>query len=213
VTLRYLERQLEELWLELPEKDMWGPKQRKVGSRLEDCRDKLWREKDAKVLDEVGEQLKTAAEELVDLETDAAPPPKPGVLKALGKSEPVQAEAIRRLAELAVAQAQSAAPTAPEAMVQTAPSPVLHDPPPPRLTEEGANRAVAQARNLQFFVIIISAFLAIASGLGALYVGKTWGTPWDVVAAIVWGATGQAVVSTFVTSIEDFGVLSALRRR
>jgi hypothetical protein len=86
-------------------------------------------------------------------------------------------------------------------------------PPPPPLTQNAAQKALWKAVRWQVLAVLVVAALTVAAGLEFLYVGKTWGTPWDWLAAIVWGTTAQVVATGLVTSLDNLGGLVALRRR
>lgn len=84
--------------------------------------------------------------------------------------------------------------------------------PAPSMTEVDAARAIAGARWRQVAVIVVSAAVALISGLSALYVGKTWGTPWDYVSAIAWGLLTQAFILGLAGAIDGLGALGAVRQ-
>ncbi|HET7511059.1 MAG TPA: hypothetical protein VFJ65_12515 [Solirubrobacterales bacterium] len=213
--LRGLEERLEELWKELPSPPEQEAKLRRLRGRLETCRHQLWIAEDGDVLGEAGEQLRSARGEWWDLkpEVEAArgqASPSPGLLGGIqgricreGRpgAPAVQAEVQPPIAPT-VSSPVVAAPAAP---------PPSSPPPPPPLTEDAANQAVWRAFLIQLFVVAVSALLALATGLEALYFGKTWGTLPDWLAAIVWGTAATAVTTGLVTSLDNLGALAALR--
>jgi hypothetical protein len=190
-----------------------------VRNRLGDCRETLWAASDDEALKSLAEQLATAEEELVPLRATAGEPTVPAAL-AEAVTQVFEAQPAATPMALIMAPQQPAAGGAtPGAVVPVAPqlAPPLVPPVPPvivprRLTEEEAGRAVRRALYIQVFVVLAAAALAIATGLEILYVGKTWGTGWDWLAAIVWGTAAQAVATTLVTSLDNLGALAALRR-
>jgi hypothetical protein len=168
----------------------------------------LWEAKGDDDLQAIGEMFPEAVELLAaaqamqkDPQTDAA--------KATAAQD--QAETAIALTQTIVG-ASAGAPAVAAAMQPLVVS-VPQTPPPPQLTDDDSKKAVLRALKIQVFVVFVSAILAIASGLGALYVGKTWGTYWDVIAAVVWGTAAQTVVTALVTSLDDLGALAFLARR
>jgi hypothetical protein len=216
--LRKFEGNLEELWLRWQALDRGtvGPETlRKIEKALIERRRRLWSTSDVEGLQDVGKQIEATEEELSAIELDAEEPHPPIIGKFLARGSfpaPDQLESLKKIAGADVA-AQVEAAVSRATIQPAAPVSVAPTRPPSQLTEDAADTAIRRALQTQLFVVFVSAALAIASGLIALYVGKTWGTRWDVVAAIAWGTAAQAVVTTLVTSLDDFGALASLRRR
>ena len=61
-------------------------------------------------------------------------------------------------------------------------------------------------------MIAASVIVALVTGLSALYIGKTWGTFWDYVAALAWGLMTQTVILSLSGAIDGLGPLGALRK-
>jgi hypothetical protein len=209
--LRDLEERLRERWLELEElKDTGHPSLARAENQLRDCREKLWKEKKEERLEEVEEKLKAVKEDLEEVPTGAEASPPRGKFRTYIWGGSSQAEDTQMLAQPLAVQAD---PAELGGRPQVQPSgAAAEEPLSSRLEEEEADKAVEGALKLSLVVVLVSLGLAVASGLGALYVGKTWGTNWDIVAAIVWGAAAQAVVSTLATAVDDLGALASLRR-
>jgi hypothetical protein len=112
-----------------------------------------------------------------------------------GPSAPAAAEAPRPLV----------VPTPPAVAVATEATP------PPEMSAAHADSIIRGARMRQRLVVAISALVAVISGLTALYIGKTWGTVWDYVAAVTWGIATQGVVLALAGAIDGLGPLGALR--
>lgn len=219
--LRRLEGQLEEAWL------IWqglggdsgeSGTLHKIKGALIERRRALWNASDLEGLQDVGKQIESTRAELDAIEPQAEPSPhRPGVMRILARgafSESDQMESIKRIAGAEVAAQVEAAVSRATLQVQPpTPAPVPPPRPPSQLTKDASDTAIRRALQTQAFVVLASAGLAIASGLIALYVDKPWGTRWDYLAAFAWGTAAQAVVTTFVTSLDDFGALASLRRR
>jgi hypothetical protein len=93
------------------------------------------------------------------------------------------------------------------------PPSVPEAPPAPKLNAGAAEREARHALMAQFAAVGIGILVALASGLIALYVpNETWGSTWDLVAAVVWGLGAQASVSSLATAIDGFGAFGLLRR-
>jgi hypothetical protein len=93
------------------------------------------------------------------------------------------------------------------------PPSVPEAPPEPKLNAGAAEREAQHALMAQFGAVGIGILIALASGLIALYVpNETWGSTWDLVAAVVWGLGAQASVSSLATAIDGFGAFGLLRR-
>jgi hypothetical protein len=209
--LRDLERKLEEHWRRV--KDRIGNQAQRIKERLGICRRRLWEAEDEEALTWVNDQLEKAAEELVQL--DPQMEDAPGPVDVLAIAQPLQVGIDMPLTFALTAPPAGAAFGAlvPQAPVGS-PIPAEQAPLAVRpLTEGGATKAVQRALALQFLVVVVAAALALASGLELLYVGKTWGTFWDVLAAVVWGIGATAVTTTLVTSLDNLGSLAALWRR
>jgi hypothetical protein len=221
--LRKLEADLEELWLrwqKLEQEFDGGTAEAnplpKIEKALIDRRRRLWSTSDVEGLQGVGKQIESTEDELSAIELKAGESHQPPITRRfLAKGSFSGSEQLETLKKIAganvVAQVEAAVSLA--AIQPAAPASVPPARPPSQLTEDAADTAIRRALQTQFFVVLAAAALAIASGLIALYVGKTWGTTWDVVAAIAWGTAAQAVVTTLVTSLDDFGALASLRRR
>jgi hypothetical protein len=61
-------------------------------------------------------------------------------------------------------------------------------------------------------VVAVATGTAIVTGLAALYVGKTWGTPWDYVLAVAWGLGVQVTVTAIAAAANGFGPIGSLRQ-
>lgn len=81
----------------------------------------------------------------------------------------------------------------------------------PQLSVEEATEQISQARFGQLLLVLVTGAVALASGLAVLYVGKEWGSPWDYLAALVWGLAAQTLVLSLATSINEVGALTARR--
>jgi hypothetical protein len=81
-------------------------------------------------------------------------------------------------------------------------------PPPPQLDAEAAEDEARRALWGQCLAFVLAAFVAVATGLIALYApNDTWGSEWDYLAAAIWGLGVQATVSTLATSLDGLGLL------
>jgi hypothetical protein len=214
-TLRELERLLADQWrraLEL-EEDLGPQNVAELKGKLKECRKLLWEAADEEALKKVGEQMERALEEIVKLEAKANPAEQAILaltqnLQAAGGPEVTFVTAPMPAATMALGVGSPPAPTPPPASPAPSPSPEA-----PLLTDGGARKVLQRAFGLQLLAVLAAAAVALAAGLEVLYVGKTWGTTWDVLAAIVWGITAQAVATTLVTSLDNLGSLAALWRR
>ena len=83
--------------------------------------------------------------------------------------------------------------------------------PPAEMSAAEADSIIKGARLRQLLVFGVSAIVAVISGLTALYIGKTWGTLWDYIAAVTWGIVTQGVVLTVAGALDGLGPLGALR--
>lgn len=85
--------------------------------------------------------------------------------------------------------------------------------PPPVMTKAEAKGFIARAQDYQWGVVAIAAVLAVASGLLAIYVGKTWTADWEgVLTAVTWGAVTQTALTFLIASLNDLGALRALTK-
>jgi hypothetical protein len=57
----------------------------------------------------------------------------------------------------------------------------------------------------QSALVLVALFVAVATGLALLYVGKAWGTPTDFLAAFVWGFGATALLSPVLDLLRGFG--------
>ena len=73
--------------------------------------------------------------------------------------------------------------------------------PPQAYVAEAQAIVAAQQRASLVAVILVGAVLLLA-GLQALYVGKTFGSVWDVLAALAWGAGTAAVMTPLTAALE-----------
>jgi hypothetical protein len=96
-------------------------------------------------------------------------------------------------------------PTPPSVAVATAATP------PPKISAAEADSIIRGALVRQWLVFVTSAIVAVISGLTALYIGKTWGTLWDYIAAVTWGIVTQGVILTLAGALDGLGPLGALR--
>ncbi len=203
-TLRRLENQLSDAWIRLQHPSGTAtPERQSLEAKLIECRRKLWTIEDAEGLGEAAEGIQAAREELEDL----APAPSAPSMAVMEVQPVTETEGFGP-----VMFAMSTSDAAPPAAAPPPPPPVPVLPPPPVLTPDAAAGEVRKALYVQAFVVLVAAFVAVASGLGALYVGKTWGTNWDFLAALLWGIVAQATVTTLATSLDGLGALSWLRR-
>jgi hypothetical protein len=217
--LRKLEGTLEELWQRWQRLDGDGVEPealRKIEKALIERRRRLWSASAMEGLQDVGKQIESTEDELIAIELKAEQSHyQPGVMRVLARGAfpgPEQLHSLQKIAGAEVAAQVEAVMS--QATVQPAAAALVPPTrPPAQLTEDAADTAIRRALQTQAFVVLVSAVLAVASGLIALYVGKTWGTVWDFVAAIAWGTAAQAVVTSLVTSLDDFGALASLRRR
>lgn len=123
-----------------------------------------------------------------------------------GAAEHVMAPERRRIAAAGiVGPAAAAVPTPPKVAVAAEATP------PAEMSAAQADSIIKGARMRQLFVLGASAVVAVISGLTALYIGQTWGTTWDYIAAVTWGITTQGVVLTLAGAIDGLGPLGALR--
>ena len=79
----------------------------------------------------------------------------------------------------------------------------LPAPTPEELKRKAEGIAAAERRASAAAVIIIGGLLLFA-GLQALWIGKTFGTAWDFVAAVAWGSAALAVTSPLAAAIEGY---------
>lgn len=85
-------------------------------------------------------------------------------------------------------------------------------PPTPRQLARQAAAIVAADEGASIMALIVVCGLLIFAGLQALAIGKTFGTPWDFVAAVAWGSGAVAVGSPLASAIESFGQIRVLSR-
>ena len=78
-------------------------------------------------------------------------------------------------------------------------------PPTPRELERRAAVIVAIDEGVSIAALVVVVGLLIFAGLQALAIGKTFGTPWDFVAAVAWGSGAVAIGSPLASAIEGFG--------
>jgi hypothetical protein len=216
-SLRRLEVQLEEQWIELKALKAGNARRTEALKRdLGRSRQRLWVLADAGDLDAAAQELQKSREKIAELrEQSEASLPEPSVSR-------IRAFQTASMADLSVGDVvklagEAALPVQPmvgvELPITQPPPPVPPLPPPPRLTADTAAKAVSQAFYLQLVVVLISALVAVASGIAFLYAGKTWGTWPDILAALIWGITAQATVATLATSLDGLGALGWLRGR
>lgn len=76
--------------------------------------------------------------------------------------------------------------------------------PPPEAYISEARAIVSAQRRASTISVVILGLLFLLAGLQALYVGKTFGTLWDLAAALAWGAAAGTVVTPLAAAIEGF---------
>jgi hypothetical protein len=205
--LRHLERVLEKAWLERQNlMDPQGDQLVGVQRTLEEGQDELWDAEGAEGLDNADERLDKAREELAEAWRKKQTSTPPRISFALRSSGEEFDDTLGEFSAQGVAfQPEGLLPLRSE-LLSPAATPQGPPPPPPDVAD-----ATAKARRVQRAIIAFSALVAIAAGLGFLYVGKTWGHTWDFVAAFIWGITGQAIVTSLATSFDGLAALKRLR--
>ncbi len=92
------------------------------------------------------------------------------------------------------------------------PPPTLPPSPPgPVLSEAATDRRAERAWLVQLVIVIVTALVVLGAGLGALYAGKTWGTRWDYIAALIWGLGLQATALGLASSLDSLATLRPRR--
>lgn len=218
--LRRIEGQLEELVLQM-EGMPAGANRKKAEGIVKQCRRHLFAAEDAEGLKDAGERVLKASDEMVELgEGDSSPRRAVGELaRAAGEDVAMAQEEVVELADQAEASQptglstlalMASASTSSASSPSSNPPPTL--PPQPRLDSDGAKDAIEKAQRVQLGIVALSGLVALGTGLGALYAGKTWGTFWDYPAAIIWGIGAEALIATLATSLDDLTSLRWLRR-
>jgi hypothetical protein len=196
-----------------------GKRLRELDGKLNTIRYLLWTARTAEDLDTAAEEIQAAAKLTAELwEALPGSPPTPSpVARHATASEPlleyttVESPSESLSQKSAVIEALEVPPGAP-ASTATAPPPVPPAPPLPPHDASLTEREVSRAFWVQWVVIVIAGLVAVITGLIALYVpNETWGSPWDYVAAAIWGLGAQATVSSLATSVDVLGPLG-LRR-
>jgi hypothetical protein len=205
--LRHLERVLEKCWINSQKLSGHGAKLGKLEDSLRACQDSLWAAGNTDELDEVDEDLHEARKELAEIR-----PPQPSdssTFKAFAISAAVEGgdEIFEDLPSGAFDPQPEGLPEPREELLPPSPPPSTLPPP-----AEDIGDAISKAWWAQIVIVLVSAGLAVTGGLGVLYIGKTWGTCWDFIAAFTWGIGGQALVSTLANSLDGLTSLNWLRR-
>jgi hypothetical protein len=72
---------------------------------------------------------------------------------------------------------------------------------------------LAATRRLEFLAVAVGATLLVIAAMGALYIGKPFGTFWDYVAAITWGLATPTTLVAAGAALNSLGAFNALARR
>ncbi len=218
-TLRELEGKLKEAWREV-QKLPFSTDRGQAEGLLEETRRRLWKAGGDEDL-EAGRALLAKGEEKA---REARPRPSRGAVLGIVENRYSSGELIEE-GDLENLQSQLDSLLAPSSEPEedgggtelppiAAAAPTVPEVPAAReFTKEEASGAIWRAFGAQFLLVLLTLVLAVASGLGALWVGKPWGSDWDILAAIVWGATAQVVVTTLVSNLDGLGALASLRSR
>jgi hypothetical protein len=206
--LQELEERLHQLWMArrtLDDDSLSKSEEAELETRLAAIRHLLWGAESSEDLESAAKQTEEAAMKIASLWhklPKGARPLPPHVQKmsslimAMEDAEPIYLAAPGVVAE------QHLPPSAP------GPVPAA---PLPKLSVEEAESQISKARFNQGLLVLVAAAVALASGLGVLYVGKPWGSFWDYVAALGWGLAAQTLVLSLATSIDGLGALRARR--
>jgi hypothetical protein len=225
--LQGLEERLRDLWKARKSlKSVNDPKLATLDIELDAIRHLLWRAETAEDLDSATKAIQTAASTTAELWRElslSSPEPMPAsvsrhanldVALLASAVEPAETPELPISGEAKIVEALEVPAAAPSSQAQDPPPALPTPPPPPTLNPESADRRAQSGWLIQLAVVIVTAAAVLASGLGALYVGKTWGSSdWDYVAAVVWGLGLQATALGLASSIDSLGALRQLRSR
>jgi hypothetical protein len=87
----------------------------------------------------------------------------------------------------------------------------LDVPAPPELAKQVEQLLTQERRASRVAAVVTAAFILFA-GLQALYIGKTFGTWWDLMAAFAWGAAAGAVLKPLTNAIEGLAPIREPQR-
>ena len=210
--LRSTEAVLGGLWRRLPAVTVKADRLR-CEDLLSPCERHLLAVEDAKGLEAVGHEIQKAEDEI------EAAISKLGVRKlaswAGSEGEMPPEEMAQAIGEaIGLKPREHGAALAMVATAQAAPplAPPQFMPFESRLEAEKATEALRRGQWAQLLVALVTGVIVLVVGLEALYVGETWGTTWDYIAAISWGIAAEASLASLATSLDDLRALRWLRR-
>ncbi|HET9894481.1 MAG TPA: hypothetical protein VFQ44_06060 [Streptosporangiaceae bacterium] len=115
-------------------------------------------------------------------------------------------DGLNSVSEPRVAVREFAAEAERGALPRPAGLPLAGSPPPsPRELAHQVAAIAAADQGASIAALAVICGLLLFAGLQALAIGKTFGTPWDFVAAVAWGSGAVAVGSPLASAIERFG--------
>jgi hypothetical protein len=171
----------------------------------------LWTAETAEDLETAAEEIQDAAKEAAELWQELPEPPAFSIylLQTAHSRRPMLAQFAFADDTIELLSEEAAAIEALEGTGGPSTPPQLPaEPPAPALNAESIKQETARAIVAQSIAVVIAAFVAVATGLVALYAtNETWGSCWDLIAAAIWGLGAQAAVSTLATSLDGLGTL------
>jgi hypothetical protein len=87
----------------------------------------------------------------------------------------------------------------------------LDVPAPPELAKQ-VEQLLTQERRASWIAVVVTAAFILFAGLQVLYIGKTFGTWWDLMAAFAWGAAAGVVLKPLANAIEGLAPIREPQR-
>jgi hypothetical protein len=87
----------------------------------------------------------------------------------------------------------------------------LDVPAPPELAKQ-VEQLLTRERRAARIAVVVTAAVILFAGLQALYIGKTFGTWWDLMAAFAWGAAAGAVLTPLANAIDGVALIREPQR-